>query len=158
MVNKATGRPTSRAASLFTATIGVFGVGHHSYWPQFEGLLDEMKRKLARFVNKVRAHGGNVIDFGIADDARSAYALRSQLKAASLDLIFCDMLTYATSAAFGVIIRDLDVPIVSGGPAAPEGAWIIRRLPLTCSSRMTTSARCRSSQVSPYAWENARRR
>jgi L-arabinose isomerase len=94
------------------STIGVFGVGHHSYWPQFDGLLDEMKRKLALFVNKVRAHGGQVIDFGIADDARSAYSLRSQLKAASLDLIFCDMLTYATSAAFGVIARDLDVPIV----------------------------------------------
>lgn len=95
-----------------TATVGVFGVGHHSYWPQFEGLLDEMKRKLAVFVNKVRARGDNVIDFGIAEDARSAYALRSQLQAASLDLIFCDMLTYATSATFGVIIRDLDVPIV----------------------------------------------
>src|SRR5271157_416071 len=94
------------------STIGVFGVGRHSYWPQFDGLLDDMKRKLALFVNKVRAHGGQVIDFGIADDARSAYSLRSQLKAASLDLIFCDMLTYATSAAFGVIARDLDVPIV----------------------------------------------
>jgi len=79
------------------STIGVFGVGHHSYWPQFDGLLDEMKRKLALFLNKVRTHGGQVIDFGIVDDARSAYALRSQLQAASLDLIFCDMLTYATS-------------------------------------------------------------
>ncbi len=95
-----------------TANVGVFGVGHHTYWPQFAGLLDDVKRKLAVFVNKVRAHGDNVIDFGIAEDARSAYALRSQLKAASLDLIFCDMLTYATSASFGVIIRDLDVPIV----------------------------------------------
>jgi L-arabinose isomerase len=110
---------TGRAATPFiprrkplAATIGVFGVGHRSYWPQFEGLLDEMKRKLAVFVNKVRAHGDNVIDFGIAEDARSAYALRTQLQTASLDLIFCDMLTYATSASFGVIIRDLDVPIV----------------------------------------------
>jgi len=74
--------------------------------------LDEMKRKLSVFVNKVRAHGDQVIDFGMADDARSAYSLRDQLKAASLDLIFCDMLTYSTSASFGVIVRDLDVPIV----------------------------------------------
>jgi len=95
-----------------TSRIGVFGVGHHSYWPQFDGLLDEMKRKLALFVSKVRARGDEVIDFGIADDARSAYSLRNKLQAASLDLIFCDMLTYATSASFGVIVRDLDVPIV----------------------------------------------
>ncbi|MGO8789185.1 MAG: arabinose isomerase, partial [Terriglobia bacterium] len=94
------------------ANVGVFGVGHHSYWGQFEGLLEEMKRKLDVFVGKVRATGVNVLDFGMADDARSAYALRGRLQAASLDLIFCDMVTYATSSAFGVIIRDLDVPIV----------------------------------------------
>ena len=95
-----------------TANVGVFGVGHHSYWGQFEGLLEEMKRKLDVFAGKVRATGVNVLDFGMADDARSAYALRGRLQAASLDLIFCDMVTYATSSAFGVIIRDLDVPIV----------------------------------------------
>ena len=106
------GTPYIPRRKPLASTIGVFGVGHHSYWPQFDGLLEEMKRKLALFLNKVRAHGGQVIDFGIADDARSAYSLRTQLKAASLDLIFCDMLTYATSATFGVIVRDLDVPIV----------------------------------------------
>lgn len=95
-----------------TANVGVFGVGHHSYWPQFDGLLDEMKSKLAVFVSKVRGCGVHVTDFGIVDDARSAYALRGRLKAASLDLVFCDLVTYATSATFGVIIRDLDVPIV----------------------------------------------
>lgn len=106
------GTPYIPRRKPLASTIGVFGVGHHTYWPQFDGLLDEMKRKLEVFVKKVRAHGGQVIEFGIADDARSAYSLRNQLKAASLDLIFCDMLTYATSATFGVIVRDLDVPIV----------------------------------------------
>jgi L-arabinose isomerase len=94
------------------ANVGVFGVGHHTYWPQFEGLLDEMHRKLARFVEKVRACGVQVTDFGIVDDARSAYALRNRLQAAPLDLVFCDMVTYATSATFGVIARDLQAPIV----------------------------------------------
>lgn len=72
-----------------------------------------MHGKLAVFAAKVRANRDvHVTDFGIVDDARSAYALRSRLRAADLDLIFCDMVTYATSATFGVIIRDLDVPIV----------------------------------------------
>ena len=35
-----------------------------------------------------------------------------KLKAANLDLVFCDMVTYATSSTFGVIVRELDVPIV----------------------------------------------
>lgn len=95
-----------------TSNIGVFGVGHHTYWAQFEGLLEEMKRKLGVFAGKVRACGANVLDFGLVDDARSAYALRDRLQAAALDLVFCDMVTYATSATFGIIIRDLDVPVV----------------------------------------------
>src|SRR3954451_20391476 len=95
-----------------SAKIGIFGVGHHTYWPQFEGLLEEMHRKLAVFTGKVRAQGVEVHEFGIVDNARTAYRIRDELKAASLDLIFCDMLTYATSATFGTIIRDVDVPIV----------------------------------------------
>lgn len=95
-----------------TARVGVFGVGFHAYWPQFDGLLEELRGKLATFVAKVTAQGVDVIDFGIVDDAESAYALLPRLKAADLDLVFCDMLTYATSATFGVLIRELDVPVV----------------------------------------------
>ena len=94
------------------ARVGVFGVGHHTYWDQFDGLLDEMHRKLGIFVAKVESHGVEVTDFGMVDDARSAYTLLPKLKGADLDLIFCDMVTYATSATWGILIRELDVPIV----------------------------------------------
>ncbi len=95
-----------------TANIGVFGVGFHKYWSQFDGLLDELTAKLHVFVRKVEAYEANVTNFGIVDDAQSAYALLPRLKAADLDLVFCDMLTYATSATFAAIVRDLNVPIV----------------------------------------------
>jgi L-arabinose isomerase len=95
-----------------TARVGVFGVGHRTYWAQFDGLLDEMHRKLAALEAKLRVHDVEVINFGMVDQARAAYALRDRLKAAQLDLVFCDMVTYATSATFGVLIRDLDIPIV----------------------------------------------
>ncbi len=36
----------------------------------------------------------------------------AKLQGENLDLLFCDMLTYATSSTFGVIIKSLDVPIV----------------------------------------------
>ncbi len=95
-----------------TAHIGVFGVGHQTYWSQFEGLLDELKGKLEVFVKRVETRGVRVTDFGMVDCAQAAYALLPRLQAADLDLVFCDMLTYATSATFGVLIRSLDVPIV----------------------------------------------
>jgi len=95
-----------------TANIGIFGVGFHTYWSQFDGLLDELRHKLDVFVNRVKTQEVEVTNFGIVDDAASAYALLPKLKAADLDLVFCDMLTYATSASFGVLIRGLDVPLV----------------------------------------------
>jgi L-arabinose isomerase len=94
------------------ARIGVFGVGYHAYWPQFEGLRDELLGKLASLVDLLKTFDVEVVDFGMVDDAESAYALLPQLKAANLDLVFCDMLTYATSASFAAIARGLDVPIV----------------------------------------------
>ncbi|HRE81536.1 MAG TPA: L-fucose/L-arabinose isomerase family protein [Opitutaceae bacterium] len=95
-----------------TARIGIFGVGHHTYWGQFPGLHDEMLAKIDDLVGKVSATGATVTNFGLIDNAQGAYALVPKLRAADLDLIFCDMVTYATSATFAVIIRSLDVPIV----------------------------------------------
>ena len=95
-----------------TASVGIFGVGFHKYWSQFDGLIDELTQKLNIFVERVRSCQVEVMDFGIVDDARSAYALLPRLKAADLDLVFCHMLTYATSATFAAIVRGLDVPMV----------------------------------------------
>ncbi len=95
-----------------TASIGVFGVGHYTYWSQFEGLRDEMLHKIGVLVKRVEAQEVQVTNFGLIDNAQGAYALLPKLKAANLDLVFCDMVTYATSSTFGAIIRDLDVPIV----------------------------------------------
>src|SRR5690625_1908672 len=95
-----------------TANIGVFGVGHYAYWPQFDGLLADMQQKLTAFVDKVEQYGVNVTNFGLIDDAKGAYGLVPKLKSAGLDLVFCDMLTYATSSTFGKIIRDIEVPVV----------------------------------------------
>ena len=92
--------------------IGVFGVGYFKYWPQFEGLLDALLDKQRVFIEKLQRNQVEIVDFGLVDDATTAYELVPKLKAANLDLIFCDMLTYATSSTFGVVIKNIDVPIV----------------------------------------------
>ncbi len=94
------------------ANIGVFGVGYWKYWEQFDGLLDELQTKQEKFIEKLKVSDVHVVDFGMVDDAETAYDLVPKLKAANLDLIFCDMVTYATSSTFGTIIRNIDVPIV----------------------------------------------
>ena len=94
------------------ANVGVFGVGFWKYWDQFEGLLEEMHEKQNKFIRKLEKLDVQIHDFGLVDDAESAYALVPKLKAANLDLIFCDMVTYATSSTFGTIIRNMEIPIV----------------------------------------------
>jgi len=82
------------------------------YWKQFPGLLDELRAKLDVLIRKIQASGVSVENFGIVDKAEDAYALVPCLQRADLDLVFCDMLTYATSSTFGTIVRNLHVPIV----------------------------------------------
>lgn len=95
-----------------TAKVGLLGVGHHVYWPQFEGLLEEMHRKLGDAKSRLTANGVEVVEFGMLDNAATAYAAVPKIKAADLDMLFVDMVTYATSATFGVLCRQLEIPIV----------------------------------------------
>jgi L-arabinose isomerase len=95
-----------------TANVGVLGVGHRAYWPQFDGLYGKLQDKMAYLVHKIERFGVQVTTFGISDCPQHAYALVPRIKAADLDLLFVDMLTYATSSTIAAIFREVDVPIV----------------------------------------------
>lgn len=92
--------------------IGFFGVGYFKYWNQFEGLLEELMVKHDSIRKKLDHLDGEYFDFGMVDAPAKAYEIVRQMQAANLDLLFCNMLTYATSGTFGVIVRSLDIPIV----------------------------------------------
>ena len=94
------------------ANIGVIGVGLDTYWNQFEGLYDVMLEKMTTFKAKLEKQSVTIFDFGIVDNAQKAYATLPELKAADLDLLFIDMVTYATSSTFGIIARELNIPII----------------------------------------------
>jgi L-arabinose isomerase len=95
-----------------TARIGTYAAGHATYWPQFPGLLDDLMNWHREFIGQVQAQGAEVVDFGMIDDAAGAQAALPRIKAADIDVLMVDMVTYATSCTFGVIARALDVPIV----------------------------------------------
>jgi L-arabinose isomerase len=95
-----------------SAHVGVVGVGLDIYWAQFEGLRPALMGYLETFERKVRSNGVQTTSFGMVDNAHTAYALLPKLRAANLDLLFVDMLTYATSSTFAILIRELDIPFV----------------------------------------------
>ncbi|MEQ9374954.1 MAG: L-fucose/L-arabinose isomerase family protein [Imperialibacter sp.] len=92
--------------------IGVFGVGYDKYWSQFEGLLEELTEKQDVLIKRVKSNGVEVIDLGLVDNPEKAYCMVDKIGQANLDMIFCDMLTYATSGTFGIIIKTINIPIV----------------------------------------------
>ena len=97
---------------LLEAEVGVLGVGHHRYWAQFAGLLERMHAKQAQFIQRVQAYGVRVVDFGPGGRFPNAYTALDKIRQANLDLLFVDMVTYATSATFAPLIQGLDIPIV----------------------------------------------
>jgi L-arabinose isomerase len=95
-----------------TARVGFFSVGHDTYWSQFDGLLDELMTYHETLKQMILENEVQVIDFGMVDNAFRSYEVVKKLKAADLDIIFCDMLTYATSSTWGIIQKELDIPII----------------------------------------------
>ncbi len=95
-----------------TANVGVVGVGLDTYWKQCPGLYEDMLRKSAVFEKRVASHQVKVSSFGISDNPQKAASMIPAMKAADLDLLFVDMVTYATSSTFAPFVRELNCPIV----------------------------------------------
>ena len=95
-----------------TANVGVVSVGLDTYWKQCPGLYEDMLKKAAVFEKAVAAHQVKVTSFGISDNPEKAASLVPAMKAADLDLLFVDMVTYATSSTFAPFVRELKCPIV----------------------------------------------
>ena len=78
------------AMKNLSGPVGIFAVGHDTYWDQFDGLLDELMGYHGKFKAKVEANGVTVHDFGMVDTAASAYEALKRIKATDLDLVFAE--------------------------------------------------------------------
>ena len=95
-----------------TAKIGLFAVAHSTYWEQFEGLYESIMGYHNDFKCMVEKTGVEVIDYGMVDNSEKSYEVLKKLNGDDVDVIFCNMVTYATSSVFAPIIRDSKSPVV----------------------------------------------
>lgn len=95
-----------------TANVGLFAVGHDTYWHQFEGLLDNLMQYHSVVKRMLEENNVAVKDYGMVDSSISGYETLEKMKGDQLDVIFCDMVTYATSSTFAPIIREMNVPVI----------------------------------------------
>lgn len=94
------------------AKIGLFAVAHGTYWNQFEGLLDRILTYHQELNSIIKKHDVEIVDFGMIDSNEKAFAVLDRMNEEKLDVLFCNMVTYATSSVFAPIIRNMNVPIV----------------------------------------------
>ena len=75
--------------------IGIIGMGHFIYWPQFDGLKEELMKKQEDF-KKYFSSDADLIDLGFADDIDSSMICVKKALAEDLDVLFIMMSTYIT--------------------------------------------------------------
>ena len=93
------------------AKVAVFSIALGAYLPQFPELVPEFEQQYADFVATLPSTV-KVIDGGMCTTKEAAAAAGDKFRAADVDLVFCQLLTYATSYNMLPAIRDLNVPVV----------------------------------------------
>ncbi len=100
-------------ANIKKPRVGIVSLGHKIYWPQFEGLYEELSRKAGKFAAYFK--NSEIVDGGFADDVDSAFRAVKSLKAQDVDALFLIMTTYVTSAVAAPFAMYLDVPQILVG-------------------------------------------
>ena len=93
------------------ARVGVFAVALGAYLPQFPSLVPEFEAQYAAFRQTLPATV-EAIDGGIITTKELASAAGDKFRAADVDLVIVQLLTYATSYNVLPAVRDLNVPVV----------------------------------------------
>lgn len=94
------------------AKIGVFGIGLAAYWPQFEGLKDQLDGYLAHVERTIAGFGCDVALAGLVDTAPGARDAGDLFARESVDLIVCYVATYATSSQVLPAVQRRKAPVL----------------------------------------------
>ncbi|MCR5415279.1 MAG: arabinose isomerase [Pseudobutyrivibrio sp.] len=93
------------------ARVGVFSIALGAYLPQFPSLVPEFNKQFEDFKASI-PDTVEIIDGGVVTTKEQSQAAGDKFRAADVDLIFMQLLTYATSYNMLPAVKDLDVPVV----------------------------------------------
>ena len=93
------------------AKVGVFSIALGAYLPQFPSLVPEFEAQYEAF-KKTIPDTVEIVDGGLVTTKELSMAAGDKFRAADVDLVFLQLLTYATSYNMLPAIRDLNVPVV----------------------------------------------
>ncbi len=93
------------------AKAGVFAIALGAYLPQFPSLVPEFEAQYEAF-KKTIPDTVEIVDGGIVTTKELSAAAGDKFRAADVDIVFLQLLTYATSYNMLPAVRDIDVPVV----------------------------------------------
>ena len=93
-------------------TVGLFGIGLDTYWPQFPGLRDRLMEYTAQVAGKLASSQVRVVNLGLIDSPEKSLAAGHEFRKADVDLIFLYVTTYALSSTVLPAVRRAKVPVI----------------------------------------------
>jgi L-arabinose isomerase len=93
-------------------TVGLFGIGLDTYWPQFEGLQERLTGYVQKVSQRLEKPGVQVVNLGLVDSPEKAEAAGHAFRQKDVDLIFLYATTYALSSTVLPVVRRAKVPVV----------------------------------------------
>ena len=93
-------------------TVGLFGIGLDTYWPQFEGLQQRLTGYIQQVADSLEKTGVRVINLGLVDSPEKAEAAGHSFRRQDVDLIFLYVTTYALSSTVLPVVRRAKVPVI----------------------------------------------
>lgn len=93
------------------AKIGVFSIALGAYLTQFPSLVQEFEAQYKAF-KKTLPDSVEIIDGGMVTTKEQSQAAGDLFRAMDADLVFLQLLTYATSYNMLPAVKDLDVPVI----------------------------------------------
>ena len=92
--------------------IGLFGIGLDTYWSQFDGLLDNLKKYQEEIRTRITGFGVEVIDGGMVDNPVKARETADFLKSQDVEIVFLYVSTYALSSTVLPVAQRLKIPVI----------------------------------------------
>jgi L-arabinose isomerase len=92
--------------------LGVFGIGLAAYWPQFEGLKEQLEGYQRTVEDRLTGMGAEVVSAGLVDTAQAAVKAGDLFAAANVDLIVCYVGTYSTSSQVLPAVQRRKAPVL----------------------------------------------
>ena len=94
-------------------TVGMFGIGLDTYWPQFTGLKERLEGYQKQISGIIEAVGEvELVDVGLVDNPERSQAVGSLFRQKQVDVVFLYISTYALSSTVLPVAQATGVPVI----------------------------------------------